>query len=181
MSLTHTELTHADLTALPPSCGPVRIIAVDGPSAAGKSTFAAALAGPEVPVVGADDFPVPWDGDPLAWWPPFAAQVLEPLSDGRPARFRRYDWRRGVYGAETEIPPVPVLVVEGVGAAREGAPAALRVWVGAPRHVRRRPLLERGDDPAAWDRWSEAAGTPLRRRPHPRPRRPHRRRRRFAT
>ncbi len=146
-------LTYADLAALPPSCGRVRIIAVDGPSAAGKSTFAARLA---APVVGADDFPVPWDGDPLAWWAPFTAQVLEPLRAGRTARFRRYDWRRGVYGAETEIPVVPVLVVEGVGAAREGAPVSLIVWVDAPRAVRRRRALERGDDPAAWDHWSEA-------------------------
>ena len=118
----------------------MRIVAVDGPSAAGKSTFAARLSATlgGAPVVGADDFPVPWDGDPLAWWPPFAAQVLGPLSEGRPARFRRYDWRRGVYGEETEIPAAPVLVVEGVGAARRRRPAAFRVWVDAPHDVRRR-------------------------------------------
>src|SRR3569833_514811 len=83
--------------ALAPACGPVRVVAVDGPRAAGKSTFAtelaAALGG--APVVRSGGFPVPWDGDPLAWWPPLAAQVLLPLAAGRTGRFRRCGWRRG--------------------------------------------------------------------------------------
>ncbi len=151
-------LTYAEVAALEPSCGQVRIVAVDGPSAAGKSTFAARLSATlgGAPVVGADDFPVPWDGDPLAWWPPFTAQVLGPLREGRPARFRRYDWRRGVYGEETEIPAAPILLVEGVGAAKEDSPAAFRVWVDAPYDVRRRRARARGDDLPAWDRWAEA-------------------------
>lgn len=144
------------LRRLAPSCGPVRVVAVDGPSAAGKSAFAArlgrALGG--APVVGADDFPVPWDGDPLVWWSPLTAQVLTPLGEGRAGRFRPYDWRRGVHGREIAIEPGPFLVIEGVGAARAGAPAAFRVWVDAPRDVRRRRAARRGDDLDAWDRWS---------------------------
>jgi hypothetical protein len=49
-----------------------------------------------------------------------------------------------------------VLIIEGVGAAAEAAPAAFRVWVEAPRSVRRRRAAARGDDLAAWDRWAEA-------------------------
>src|SRR3569833_1499642 len=124
----------ARLRALAPSCGPVRVVAVDVPSAAGKSTFAtelaAALGG--APVVRSDDFPVPWDGDLLAWWPPLTAQVLLPLAAGRTGRFRRYDWRRGAYAEEIQIPPAPVVLIEGVGAARGEAPAAFRIWVEAP-------------------------------------------------
>jgi uridine kinase len=146
------------LCALNPSCGPVRVVAVDGPSGAGKSTFAARLSAAlgGAPAVHSDDFPVPWDGDPLAWWPPLTAQVLEPLRRGRAGRFRRYDWRRGVYAEEIEIPVVPVLIIEGVGAAVRTAPAAFRVWVDAPQDVRRRRAIGRGDDAAAWDRWAEA-------------------------
>jgi uridine kinase len=146
----------ARLRALPPSCGPVRVIAVDGPSAAGKSTFATALAAAldGAPVVRSDDFPVPWDGDPLAWWPPLTTRVLEPLRAGRTGRFRRYDWRRETYAEQVEIPPAPVLIVEGVGAAREEAPAAFRIWVEAPYDVRRRRAVERGDDLDSWERWA---------------------------
>jgi uridine kinase len=145
------------LRRLEPSCGPVRIVAVDGPSAAGKSTFSAELSSAlgGAPVVHSDDFPVPWDGDPLAWWPPLTALVLEPLSAGRTGRFRRYDWRHGTYAEETEIPVAPVVVIEGVGAARAEAPAAFRIWVEAPCDVRRRRAAERGDDLAAWDHWAE--------------------------
>lgn len=144
------------LSGLEPSCGAVRVIAVDGPSAAGKSTFAGGLAGVlgGAPVVGADDFPVPWDGDPLAWWPPLAAQVLEPLRAGRTGRFRRYDWRRARYAEEVAVPPGPFLVIEGVGAACLGAPVAFAVWVEAEYAVRRGRAARRGDDLAVWDRWS---------------------------
>jgi hypothetical protein len=119
----------ARLRDLEPSCGAVRVVAVDGPSAAGKSTFSAVLSAAldGAPVVHSDDFPVPWDGDPLAWWPPLTALVLEPLRAGRTGRFRRYDWRHGAYAEETEIPVAPVVVIEGVGAARAEAPVAFRI------------------------------------------------------
>lgn len=154
-SLDHAALA-ARLWRLAASCGDVRVVAVDGPSAAGKSTFATGLARAlgGVPVVRSDDFPVPWDGDPLAWWPPFTEQVLRKVCAGQTGRFRRYDWHRGVYAEEVAVPPAPVLIVEGVGAAREEAPAAFRIWVDAPYAVRRRRAAERGDDLDAWDRWA---------------------------
>ncbi|WUH96395.1 AAA family ATPase [Spirillospora sp. NBC_00431] len=148
----------ARLLALPPSCGPARLVAIDGPSGAGKSTFAGHLA--EVllgaPVVRSDDFRVPWDADPLTWWTPLRAAVLDPLRDGRPALLRRYDWHGDRYGAAEEIPPGPVLIVEGVGAAWAGSPAAFRIWIDAPRELRRARAIDR-DGPeyaAAWDGWS---------------------------
>ena len=147
----------ARLRELGPSCGTVRVVAVDGPSAAGKTTFTAALstALDGAPVVHSDDFPVPWDGDPLAWWPPLTALVLDPLRAGRAGRFRRYDWRKAAYAEEIEIPVAPVVVIEGVGAARAEAPVAFRIWVEAPPAVRRRRAAERGDDLAVWDHWAE--------------------------
>ncbi|MEV4255777.1 hypothetical protein AB0J52_21685 [Spirillospora sp. NPDC049652] len=147
------------LLALPPSAGPVRLVAVDGPSGSGKSTFAprlaAALGG--VPLVRSDDFRVPWDADPLTWWPPFERDVLAPLAAGRPGRLRRYDWHRDVYGPAEELPPAGALVMEGVGAAWRGSPAAFRIWVDAPRGLRRARALQR-DGIAyadAWDEWAE--------------------------
>ncbi|WP_207944614.1 uridine kinase family protein [Actinomadura rubrisoli] len=147
----------ARLLALAPSCGPVRLVAVDGPSGAGKSTFAGHLAAVLVgaPVVRSDDFRVPWDADPLTWWEPLQASVLDPLRDGRPGLLRRYDWHRDRYGPAEEVPPAPVLIVEGVGASWAGSPAAYRVWIDAPRDLRRARALDR-DGPeyaSAWDEW----------------------------
>jgi len=156
-TLTYPALA-ARLLALPPSCGPIRLVAIDGPSGAGKSTFAGHLAAVLLgaPVVRSDDFRVPWDADPLTWWEPLRTSVLAPLEDGRPGLLRRYDWHRDRHGAEEKIPPGPVLVVEGVGAAWAGSPAAYRIWIDAPREIRRARALDR-DGPEyadAWDRWS---------------------------
>ncbi|WP_018657301.1 uridine kinase family protein [Actinomadura flavalba] len=155
--LTYPALA-ARVRALPPSLGPVRLVAVDGRAGSGKSTFAARLAAAlgGAPVVGSDDFPVPWDAGVLSWRDPLAA-VLAPLAEGRPALWRRYAWREGAYGPPEEIPAGPVLLVEGVGAAHPAAPAALRVLVAAPDDVRRARTLRR-DGPehaaahAAWAR-----------------------------
>ncbi|MGP4025148.1 uridine kinase family protein [Actinomadura sp. 3N407] len=156
------------LLALPPSCGPVRLVAVDGPSGAGKSTFtdhlaavlSSAGAAPEggvgAPVVRSDDFSVPWDADPLTWWRPLRETVLTPLRDGRPAVLRRYDWHHDRYGPEEEIPPAPVVIIEGVGAAWAASPAAYRIWIDAPHDLRRARALDR-DGPeyaGAWDAWA---------------------------
>ncbi|WP_374225451.1 uridine kinase [Actinomadura sp. NEAU-AAG7] len=154
---TYTGLA-ARLLALPPSCGPARLVAVDGPSGAGKSTFAGFLAAVLVgaPVVRSDDFRVPWDADPLTWWRPLEEAVLAPLREGRPARLSRYDWHRDRYGPQEEIPPAPVLLVEGVGAAWAGSPAAFRVWIDAPRELRRaRAVARDGAEYAGdWDLWA---------------------------
>ncbi|MFC9975989.1 uridine kinase [Spirillospora sp. NPDC127200] len=168
-SVAEVTLTHPALAdhvrGLPPSCGPVRVVAVDGPSAAGKSTFAPLLAaalgdgagGAPAPLVRSDDFRVPWDADPLTWWEPLRAAVLDPLSAGRPGRLRRYDWRADAYGPPEEVPVAPVLVLEGVGAAWRGSPAAYRIWIDAPRAVRRARALARdgADWAAAWEGWAE--------------------------
>lgn len=149
----------ARLRALDPSCGGVRLVAIDGPSGAGKSTLAGRLARvlPEAAVVRSDDFPVPWDGDPLAWWPPLAAQILQPLAAGRDADYRPYDWKSGTYRpAVTLRASLSILIVEGVGAAGAQAPAAFRIWVDAPFELRRQRAISRdgGEFTAAWEAWT---------------------------
>jgi len=141
-----------------PCCGRTRLVAVDGPGGAGKTTFAAALAGElGAPVVHSDDFYLPMDGDPLRWWEPFRTRVLLPLLDGREGRFRRYDWRAGAYAEDVVVPPSPVVIVEGVGSAWRGATPylSLAVWVRAPLNVRVARTARRDGPEAAglWEAW----------------------------
>ncbi|TDD04408.1 hypothetical protein E1292_19035 [Nonomuraea deserti] len=140
---------------LPPSCGPVRLVAVDGPAGAGKTTFARRLSADlGCQVIHSDDFPVPWDEGPGGWFHALESQVIDPLRHGRPGRFRRYDWVRGEYAEQVTVPVAPVLVIEGVGTARASVAELLAytVWVEAPEAVRLARVLER-DGPELEPRW----------------------------
>lgn len=141
-----------------PAAGSTRVVAIDGLSGAGKSMLAARLAEAltEAPVVHMDDLYPGWDG--LADAPARLLEwVLEPLSRGEPARYRRYDWGAGEYAEWHDVPEAPVLVVEGCGAGvRAVAPyLSLLVWVEAPEPERRRRGLARDPGYAPyWDRWA---------------------------
>lgn len=147
----------ARIRNLRPSCGSVRLVAVDGPAGAGKTTFAGRLgARLRCQVIHSDDFPVPWEEGPGGWFHALESQVLRPLQEGLAGGFRRYDWVRGTYAELVTVPPAPVLIIEGVGTARAsvaGLPA-YTVWVEAPEEVRLRRVLER-DGPELEPRWRE--------------------------
>ncbi|BCB81941.1 hypothetical protein GCM10022251_52020 [Phytohabitans flavus] len=110
-----------EVWARSPRLGETRLVAVDGPSGAGKTSFAAWLAdaiGPGTPVVHTDDLLDGWD-DLVTFWPRLEAWVLAPLREGRAGRYRRYDWDAGRFSLKwTEVPAAPVVVLEGVTAAR---------------------------------------------------------------
>jgi hypothetical protein len=118
----------------------VRLLAVDGPSGAGKTTVAADLAarlradGVTVAVVHCDHL-ASW-ADPVAWWPRLVSGVLAPLRAGRPGGYRRADWFGGVPtpGEWITVPVPDVLVVEGVSAGRASIRPSLTllVWVDLP-------------------------------------------------
>jgi uridine kinase len=129
-----------------PRLGRVRLVAVDGPAGSGKSTFAAALAAalservtaPDgVLVLHLDDLYEGWKGlDGV--WESLATGVLEPLAEGRPGRYRRYDWDAETWAEWVEVPVPRVLVVEGCGSGTRAATelAVATVWVEAPADVR---------------------------------------------
>jgi hypothetical protein len=98
-----------------PSPSAVRIVAVDGHSGAGKSTFAAAQAARiAATLVPGDDFYRVMDEEVRARlsahegigryfdWERMRDEVLVPLRAGRDARYRPYDWDSGLV-AETPI------------------------------------------------------------------------------
>lgn len=143
----------------PARAGQSRVLAVDGPAGSGKSTVAAGLAarlGP-APIVAMDDLYPGWDG--LADAAPLLVQnVLEPLARGSPARYRRYDWKLGLYTDLVDVPAADVLVVEGCGSgSRIVAPyLSVLLWVEAPEAVRLARGIARDGEAFRphWERWA---------------------------
>ncbi|MDG4799084.1 hypothetical protein O7618_32145 [Micromonospora sp. WMMD980] len=138
--------------AAPPRLGRTRLVAVDGPSGAGKSVFATRLADAFVatgagrpPLVHTDDLLDGWD-DQLTFWARLEERVLGPVRAGRPGGYRRYSWVRGRFlGPVVPVPAAPVLLVEGVSAARAVVrpELTLSVLVTAPGELRLSRALAR--------------------------------------
>lgn len=127
----------ARLLAQPPRLGPVRLVAVDGPTGSGKSTFAGRLAaalGERAAVLGTDHLLDGW-ADTVTFWPRLEASVLAPLRAGRAGAYHPYDWYAGRFADRTVPVPVPdVLVLDGVTSARRAVAAelSLAVWLAMP-------------------------------------------------
>ncbi|MEQ4301501.1 hypothetical protein ABNF97_08935 [Plantactinospora sp. B6F1] len=132
----------------PARLGRTRLVAVDGPSGAGKTVFAGRLAAAfevATPVVHTDDLLDGW-ADQFTFWPRLEEWILAPLRSGRSARYRRYDWTRDRFGPDwTAVPPAPVVIVEGVSSARAAIAAelSLAVFVTAPVDLCRDRTLAR--------------------------------------
>ncbi len=153
--------------------GPV-IVAIDGRSGAGKTSLACRLAGSAAltgtglghpPVVSLDSFYPGWSGLTegvrlLAEW------ILRPLRTGRPAGYRRYDWKRQQFADWQPVPDAPLVIIEGVGSGVPGMPGTdglsgadgpdVVVWVEAPTGLRRDRALARDGDAFRpyWDHWA---------------------------
>ncbi|WP_270887894.1 hypothetical protein [Pedococcus sp. 5OH_020] len=140
-----------------PRCAAIHLVAIDGPSGAGKTTLAAeAAALLAAPTVHLDDLYPGWDGlraatERVQQW------VVEPLRAGRPARYRRWDWLRGADADWVELPAAPVVLLEGCGSGALPAGAALSalVWVEAEEQVRYARAINRDPGFAEfWSRWA---------------------------
>ena len=106
------------------------LVAIDGHSAAGKSTLARTLQRLEAQLVSGDDFHRVMDEEKrfsldteegyrrLYDWERLAAEVLGPLSNRQRARYRAYDWTTGALGDYREVTPYGTILVEGVYVAR---------------------------------------------------------------
>jgi hypothetical protein len=89
-----------------------KVIGIDGPGGAGKSTLAARTARllNDAPVIHTDDF-ASWE-NPTDWWPRLHDQVLLPLSRAQPGRYQRYDWDNHQLAEWHEVPMGEYLVLE---------------------------------------------------------------------
>ncbi|MFF8837904.1 uridine kinase [Streptomyces sp. NPDC015130] len=148
------------LLRLPPSCGPVRLVAVDGHAGSGKSTLASRLAASlgDAPVLHLDDLAT--HEELFEWTGRLREQVLEPLSRGETALYRPYDWTRRAFAGPRALPPAPVVLVEGVGAGRSAVRPFLAwlLWMErGPEESWIRGRHRDGPDQAAfWDGWTVA-------------------------
>ncbi|GAA1169744.1 uridine kinase [Kitasatospora gansuensis] len=160
--MTRSELISlaTELRALPPSCGPVRLVAVDGHAGSGKTTFAARLAVAlgGAPVVHLDDLAT--HTEPFGWPERLRTQLLDPLSRGEDAEHRVYDWVAHRFAGSRRVPAEPVVLIEGVGAGRrELRPLLARlIWLELDQPAAR-ARGERRDGPELaefWEGWSRA-------------------------
>jgi molybdenum cofactor guanylyltransferase len=151
------------------------VIAIDGPSCAGKSILATALAlRSGAAVVEGDDFyrhtlprltvaqrEAMSDAavvDAVIDWERLRAEALLPLRARQSARFQPYDWDTddGRLTPPKIIPPADVIIVEGVYAARPELSnlVDVAVYLGVDPQVRARRYSERENDPD-WRRFWE--------------------------
>lgn len=137
--MTHLDLTELGRRITARSCPhPVRLVAIDGLAGAGKSRLARLIAehlggAPTVPM---DDF-LAWD-DITTFVPRLEAQVVAPLLRGESIRYQQRDWAHDWAGRSLgpwrEVPFSPIVIFEGVSAARREISAHLSyaIWVETP-------------------------------------------------
>lgn len=146
-----------------PTLGEARLVCVDGPAGAGKTTLAEQLLDtartrvPSVTLLHLDDLLEGWGGLGPELVDRVRRSVLGPLAEGRVGHYRRWDWWADAWAEEHAVDPAALLILEGVGSAAAAYDGwvTTRVWVDAPRDLRLRRGLDRGDygDPAHWLRW----------------------------
>lgn len=140
-----------------PTLGSGRLVCVDGPAGSGKTTLAtevAQLSG--APVLHMDDMFEGWAG--LPYVTDQLETLLVPLSSGRSGSYRRWDWPGDDWAETVLVPPVPLLVLEGVGSGSVQTAPLITVlaWVEVPYDLRMARGLERGGVGVAehWRQWA---------------------------
>lgn len=147
------------ITNAQPRCGSTKVVAIDGPSGAGKTDFAGALAArlPAAQLLHMDDLYPGWKGLEQAV-ADLHDHVLAPLARGERAAYRRWDWKHDRYAEWRDLPAANLLLVEGVGSgARPGAALeSVLIWLDADRRTRFRRGIERDGRAYLphWLRWA---------------------------
>jgi uridine kinase len=132
-----------------------RVIAVDGPGGAGKSSLAEWLARElGAPIIHTDDFGS-WE-KPIDWWPNLLETVLKPIAAGQLARYEPTN-RGASEKAPLVIEPTDFVILEGVTASREAFRPYLTysIWIETARGLRLHRGLQRDGNHAraSWDTW----------------------------
>jgi energy-coupling factor transporter ATP-binding protein EcfA2 len=133
------ETISAHATATPATLGRGRLICLDGPSGAGKTTTASALAAllGEATTVHTDDMIEGWRG--LSGLPAAVDSLVRPLAAGTAGTWRRWDWQASCWAEHHTVEAGAWLILEGVGCSPRRIDDLITtlVWLDAPAHLRR--------------------------------------------
>ncbi len=141
-------------------CSPSRprITLIDGRSGSGKTTYATELAGQTgAQLLSLDDVYPGWDG--LEAGEAHVLQhVLRALAEGRPPRWRSWNWVDARPGSWHELDPQRPLVIEGCGSVSPAARALAdhALWIELDETERHRRAVARDGEQLArnWQRWA---------------------------
>ena len=131
------------------------IVAIDGRSASGKSTFASRLTRAlECQCVHTDD--IAWNHSFFDWWPLLIHHVLEPFRAGQAVLWTPDAWREHERSGAIIVQPAPILLVEGVSSTRRELSNWIdyTVWMETDVQLAETRGLER-DGPDGRDFWFE--------------------------
>lgn len=137
------------------------IVLIDGPSGSGKTTLADKIVAGwpgegGCQLVRLEDIYPGWSGLRSAS-EQVLNEILIPLSEGRPGRWRRWDWSTDAPAEWNIVEPGTPLVIEGCGALsrRNAELASVRLWIETDDDTRKSRALARDGDTYApfWDTW----------------------------
>ncbi|MET9631356.1 (d)CMP kinase [Lentzea sp. NPDC006480] len=133
------------MNTAPPRLGDTRLVAVDGPTGAGKSTFAEKLAEQlGAQLIKTDHFAT-WEDPTTLWWPKLA-RALDAIENGQEAGYRITDWSAGFpredEGPEVTISPQRTIILEGFSSARKAIAPKLSLAI----------FVEHGDEASRLER-----------------------------
>jgi uridine kinase len=147
--------TFSDLAAKIRTLETPTILAIDGRSASGKTTFAARLARAlNAPIVHSDD--VAWHHSFFDWWPLMLEEIITPFRAGQAIDWKPEAWTAQGREGSIVVPKSQTLILEGVSATRRELSEHIDVpiWVETDMQVAETRGLER-DGPDGHDFWFE--------------------------
>lgn len=138
------------------------LIAIDGRSGSGKSTFASSLAqhleaSTSVAVLRLEELYHGWDG--LHRARDLYNELLPQLSNSSVVSYPTWDWEQNTLGALKEFSPASIIIIEGVGALNAQAREFIDfgIWLDAPEDFRRERALTRDGQTYRpyWQMWAQ--------------------------
>lgn len=130
-----------------------RIISIDGPAGAGKTTLAGKLkkvfSELEVHVIHMDDLYDGWENALTNNLSRILEQsIAKPVSDGKSYEYRKYDWLAQRYGELKRYPHPQLLILEGVGSGQRSVRKYLDqlIWIDIESEVGLKRVLVRDGD-----------------------------------
>lgn len=129
-----------------------RIIAIDGPAGAGKTTLANRISkqvAGVTTIVHMDDLYDGWENALTAQLTrTLTQQILTPVKAGKSFGYRKYDWFSKSFGAVETFPAPQLLILEGVGSGQKSCAPFLDqlIWIDIQSEIGLARVLNRDGD-----------------------------------